>query len=89
MLKTRITFLDLLRILFYFLVAGDGYYALVLLHSRVTINTFQQSSSALVKDVYELVTLTNLIQGRKSLFREVVSVPASKGIFRVIFMGKS
>ena len=41
MLKMKITFLEFLRIVFSFLVAGDGYYLLVIFHSRVTINTFK------------------------------------------------
>ena len=87
MLKTKITFLDLLRIVFSFLVAGDGYYTLVIFHGRVTINIFQKSPSALVKNAYELVTLTNLIQGIKSLFREVVSVRSKYEYFQSYFYG--
>ena len=58
MLKLKATFLELLRIVFFCLVAGDEYYSLIIFDSRVTINTFQQFLSVVVKEAYELITLT-------------------------------
>ena len=76
MLKMKITFLELLKTVFSFLVTGDEYHPLVIFHSRVTINTFQSFSSVVIKDECELITFPKQNQERKPLFREVVSVPS-------------